>query len=101
MLVKFNTKKVKGLFVKVPDNYKNFVLMQYARAGTWVMETDSKELNHWKINIPKGNYNIIGFSKSLKESEVDVYLKMSFADYLIMLSEKDTFTEQWLVLVGC
>jgi hypothetical protein len=34
--------------------------------GSWVMETDSKGLNHWKINIPQGKYNIIGFSNSLK-----------------------------------
>lgn len=105
MIVKFNTKEVKGLFVKVPDAYKNFVVKQYSVAGTWVMETDSKELNHWKIQIPKGKYGIVGFFNSLKESEVEVHLKMSMPDYLIMLSEKDItvnyskYTGQWLVLL--
>jgi len=107
MVVNFNTKDVKGLFVKVPDNYKNFIIKQYAYAGTWVMELDSEELNHWKINIPKGNYKIIGFSSSLSDGEVDVHLKMSFSDYLKVLQEKEItvncskFTGQWLVLVQC
>ena len=49
------------LFVNVPEMYKNFKIVQYTRAGTYIMETDSTGLNHWKINIPRGNYEIVGF----------------------------------------
>ena len=49
------------LFVNVPEMYKNFKIVQYATAGTYIMETDSTGLNHWKINIPRGNYEIVGF----------------------------------------
>ena len=52
------------LFINVPEVYENFKIMQYGFAGTYIMETDSKSLNHWKINIPRGNYEIVGFINS-------------------------------------
>jgi len=105
MVVEFKTPKIKGLFVKVPDGYKNFVIKQYGFAGTWVMETDSKELNHWQINIPKGKYNILDFSHKIKEYEVEKTLGLSMPEYMRLLSDKDITvnyskaTGQWLVLV--
>lgn len=105
MIVKFKTPMVKGLFVKVPDAYKNFVIKQYAFAGTWVMETDSKELNHWKINVPMGQYSILGFSHKIKEYEVEKILGLSMPEYMHLLSDHDItvdyskVTGQWLILV--
>jgi len=46
--------------VLVPIRFNKFVIKQYNRAGTYIMETDSKELNHWKVNIAKGNYELLG-----------------------------------------
>jgi hypothetical protein len=105
MVVEFKTKMIKGIFVKVPDGFKNFVIKQYGFAGTWGMETDSKELNQWKIKIPKGKYNILGFSHKLKEYEVEKVLGLSMNEYFKLLTEKDITvnysknTGQWLVLV--
>lgn len=105
MVVDFKTKMIKGIFVKVPDGLKNFVIKQYSVAGTWIMETDSKELNHWKIQIPKGKYNILGFSHKIKEYEVEKVLGISMNEYFKLLTEKDIAvnysknTGQWLVLV--
>jgi len=57
-------------FVEVPSIYKNFKIIQYTYSGTYLMETDTKGLNKWKINLPKGNYKILGFASDiLKEKE--------------------------------
>ena len=105
MVVDFKTKTLKGLFVKVPDGFKHFIIQQYSRAGTWIMGTDSKDLNHWKVNIPKGKYNILGFSHKLKEHDVKEILGLTMQEYFKLLSENDItvnyskFTGQWIVLV--
>jgi len=52
-------------FLEVPEIYSNFKIMQYGYAGTHIMETDTKGLNHWKIKIPNGDYDILGFTKDL------------------------------------
>ena len=57
--------------VKVPEQYKNFVIEQFGRMGTWLKETDSKGLNHWKINIPKGRYEVLGFAKDIFLEDYD------------------------------
>lgn len=36
----------KLLAVPVPEKYKNFTIQKFTRAGYWLMETDSTELNH-------------------------------------------------------
>lgn len=45
--------------VEVPNEYSKFKIEQYGYAGTWIMETESKELNHWKVKIPNGKYIIL------------------------------------------
>ena len=57
--------------VKVPEQFKNFTIEQFNRAGTWLKETDSIGLNHWKVNIKKGNYRIIGFAKDVFVEDYD------------------------------
>lgn len=89
MIQQFQTDIFKGIFVKVPENYENFVIKQYGYAGTWLMEIDSKELNHWKVNIPKGDYKIIGFADRLSEDQkkmicdlsTDLGFKQMYVDY--------------------
>lgn len=56
-------KKSNYIYVSVPDLYKNFKIVQYNVAGTYLMETDSTGLNHWKLNLPRGEYKIIGFTE--------------------------------------
>ncbi len=69
MYIKFKTSKVEGLFVKVPNEYKNFNIQQYSYAGTWLMETDSKNLNHWKESLPKGDYTVVGLLNNITTEE--------------------------------
>ena len=57
--------------INVPEEYSNFVIKQYGRSGTWIMETDSVGLNHWKANIPRGNYEILGFTKDVLLGDYD------------------------------
>ncbi len=60
-------------FIEVPELYENFKILQYGYAGTYIMENDSKSLNHWKKKIPNGNYEIIGFTKDVFLEECEPY----------------------------
>ena len=53
--------KNKLLQVLVPDNVFKCEIVRYGYAGTWLMESNSSELNSWKMKLPNGNYEIIGF----------------------------------------
>jgi hypothetical protein len=58
-------------FMNVPERFKNFVIKNYGYAGLWLMETDSKELNHWKDSLPKGyKYEILGFVNDVIVGEI-------------------------------
>jgi hypothetical protein len=65
------------MFVIVPDTTKKYEVVNYGYAGTWLMESGSKELNAWKVKIPNGRYEVIGPIKdvvspeSLSEIETD------------------------------
>lgn len=48
------------LQVLVPDNIQNFEIVNYGYAGTWLMESNSKDLNAWKMKLPNGKYEVIG-----------------------------------------
>lgn len=59
-------------FINVPEIYENFRVVNYGFAGTYFLETDSKELNHWKINLPNNcGYQIIGFTKDCLVDEFE------------------------------
>jgi hypothetical protein len=104
-ITKFKIGKIEGLFIPVPYMYKNFEVVQYNTAGTYIMETDSNELNHWKINIPRGNYEIIGRSNELAPELVEEKFKVPFKQYIKLLNEKDitvNFSDHsdfWLVVI--
>ena len=88
-ITKFKIGKTEGLFIPIPYIYKNFKLVQYATAGTYIMETDSTGLNNWKINIPRGNYEIIGRSNELAPELVEEKFEVPFKEYIKLLNEKD------------
>ena len=52
--------KSKLLQVLVPENIKKCEIVNYGYAGTWLMESNSKDLNAWKIKLPNGKYEVIG-----------------------------------------
>ena len=104
-ITKFKIGENEGLFIPIPYIYKNFKLVQYATAGTYIMETDSTGLNHWKINIPKGNYEIIGRSHELSPELVKEKFQVPFKKYIRLLNKKDITvnysdsSDFWLVVV--
>ncbi len=61
----------KHIAVVVPEQYKNFVIKNYGFAGYWLMETDSKELNHWKVFLSKGkcSYTFLFLSSQATEED--------------------------------
>lgn len=69
--------KSKLLQVLVPDNIQKCEIVNYGYAGTWLMESNSKDLNAWKMKIPNGNYEVIGkikdvvIDEDLSEIETD------------------------------
>ena len=51
MKITIDIPKSQLYYLEVPEIYKNFKIVNYGYAGTYLMETDSTGLNHWKINI--------------------------------------------------
>lgn len=87
IIVDFKLGNNKGIFVGIPYRFKNFTIEQYPVSGTYLMETDSKELNHWKTKIPKGDYRYIGRSNELSPEFVESELNVPFEEYITMLNE--------------
>jgi hypothetical protein len=58
-------------FVNVPTEFTNFIVVNYGYAGRYLMETDSKELNHWKILLPHNySYEVLGFVNDVIVGEI-------------------------------
>ena len=70
MKIQIEIPEEKLYFLNVPEEYKNFEIKNYGYAGIWLMETNSKELNHWKINLPINNYVILGFVNDIIIGEI-------------------------------
>ena len=88
-IVDFKLGNNKGIFVAIPYSFKNFIIKQYPISVTYLMETDSKELNHWKSKLPKGNYKYIGRSNEISPEFVEDIFKVPFKEYINMLNEMD------------
>jgi len=88
-IVEFKTKDREGLFISTPYRCKHFKIVQYGYAGTYLMETKSKELNHWKTKIPNGDYEFIGRSNELEPELVESKIGIPFKEYIAILNEKD------------
>jgi len=80
MYVKFSTLGSTGLFVKVPEIYSNFIIKQYGCAGTWLMETDTKGLNHWKESLPRSKYIVLGDAANLSANQMDSVISNNGVD---------------------
>jgi hypothetical protein len=57
-------------FLNVSSKYKNFTIVNYGYAGTWLMENDSKESTHWKVSLPNKNYEVLGFVNDVIVGEI-------------------------------
>ena len=106
-IVEFEIKENKGYFISVPYIYKNFKIEQYSkRVGAYLMETDSKGLNHWKMKIPNGSYEILGLSNKLSPELVESKIGIHFKEYIKTLNEKDITVNYsdtsnfWLVVLS-
>jgi len=73
MKLKIEVPKSKVLQVLVPDHIEKCEIVNYGFAGTYLMESNSKDLNAWKMKLPNGKYEIIGRIK-------DVLLDEDFSD---------------------
>lgn len=60
MKLKIEVLKNQLLQVLIPEHIKKCVIVNYGYAGTWLMESNSTELNAWKMKLPNGKYEIIG-----------------------------------------
>lgn len=65
MKLKIEVPKNKLLQVLVPDHIDKFEIVNYGYAGTYLIESNSKELNAWKMKIPNGKYEVIGRIKDV------------------------------------
>ena len=60
------------LFAVEVEKFRNkFIIQQYKIAGTFLMETESKELNSYKIKIPNGKYAILG--EYIKKDFINIF----------------------------
>lgn len=57
------------LVVEIPDGYTKFRIAEFSRSGNWLVETEEKTLNSWKVKIPNGEWSILGFALYLSEKE--------------------------------
>jgi hypothetical protein len=71
MKIQIEIPEEKLYFLNVLNEYKNFTIVNYGYAGTWLMENDSKELNHWKVSLPNGNYEVLGFVNDVIVGEIE------------------------------
>lgn len=71
--------KNKLLQIIVPEHIQKFEIVNYGYAGTWLMESNSKELNAWKTQLPNGKYEIIGRIKDVVvDSELEIDTEKNF-----------------------
>lgn len=79
----FKTSKAELLFVALPKEYDKYTIQRYPMSGDWIMELNSKGLNHWKVNIPRG-YTILGklstISEEVAKGLVDAHVSQWFTD---------------------
>ena len=108
-IVKFETKKVKGLFISVPYSiiveechFKDKEGMPFALMVCFKNKTIIP--SYIPIIIPEGNYKILGLSNQLNEKQMEE-LGLTYYEYLRFLGEKDITVNYsdssnfWLVVI--
>ncbi len=104
-IVKFDTGKVKGLFVSVPYSTKPEHCV-FGDSETLLCAYSASILRFTPIAIPKGSYKIVGLSNSIKSDFVIEYLQLSYSNYLELLYKHDIVVNYsdtsnfWLILVS-
>lgn len=101
-IIEFNTNRVKGVFVKVPDGIFNCAIIGAERDKKWLEYPDRSAST--KIPLPEGHWKLLGKSHSVSKENVDE-LGISFEKYMKLLYDKnitydyDKYTGQWLILI--
>ena len=57
--------------VTIPDNKKDYKIVNYGYGGTWLVDADGKELNAWKTKLPDGKYEILGNAQHVMDCVVE------------------------------
>ena len=65
MKIQIEIPKKNLMFVSVPDSVDKCEIISYGFAGIWLMESNSKKLNPWKMRLPAGRYEVIGRIKDV------------------------------------
>ena len=65
----------------VPDEPKSFRLIRYPVGGLFLMQTDNKGLNAWKVKVPEGIWQILGLSHEIS------------GEYQTLLQSKEIYHE--------
>ena len=93
-IVKFQTKKAKGLFISVPYTtiveqcfFKDKESLKFALMVCYGLRESC--LTFIPIVIPEGNYKIVGLSNSLDKKQVAEHLGVPFKEYLKILWKQD------------
>jgi len=73
-----NTGKATILAVELPKGVSNLRIDKFPRAGNWLTDCDSKELNAWKVNLPQGNWKSPGFADQITEEQAMEVVDGSF-----------------------
>ena len=99
--IQFETSKVYGVFVMLPEDVKSVKVIKYPVSGYWLMDTDSKDFNAWKIHVSNKPIELQGFVSNLtdeqKEGVVDkskfynIYLDYVKGAYVEHLSLQKSF----------
>lgn len=101
-IIEFNTNRVRGVFVKVPDGIFNCAIIRADLDKLWLVYPD--KTGDTRIPLPEGNWKMLGKSHSVSKENVDE-LGISFEKYMKLLYDKnitydyDKYTGQWLILI--
>ena len=66
------------LVVGLPEGTKEFKLVNFPRAGLYLKQTDSKNLNGFDYKLPKGDWQLVGIHPELTEEECAMVVEGGF-----------------------
>jgi len=67
--IQFETRKVFGVFVMLPEDVKSVKVIKYPVSGYWLMDTDSKDFNAWKIHVSNKPIELQSFVSNLTDEQ--------------------------------
>ena len=85
---KFKIGKKEVFFIPIPYSLKKFEVVQDPFLPfTYIMEKDGSGLDIWNVNVPKGEYEIIGRSHELSLELVEEKFGVQFHEYIYELNK--------------